>query len=300
MEFSHDAADALLNSADQFPVDFDNAWQWVGYSTKQKAKNKLIRNFEQEIDYVSFNQTVEREIGASVREVIMLTIDCFKSFCMMAGTQKGKEVRRYYLQIEKEAKQQAAKQLPPTQNLEESTSITQKILAVLEKQPGLTKIQIGAALPEVHAGSISSAIDRLWKAERITRQRKICSQVKRPLYHYSVRHRLAAAQVDKVLDAEILQRLDRIEQTLYPQLPPNLKDHLAGGNSALATLLKPVEVIPSGENLIINFPSKEQASAFLDALEYWEFKIDRYFRTCILQVRGTVAYKVPLGVMMGG
>jgi hypothetical protein len=30
-----------------------------------------------------------------------LTADCFKAFCMMAGTKKGKEVRKYYLQIEK-------------------------------------------------------------------------------------------------------------------------------------------------------------------------------------------------------
>jgi hypothetical protein len=30
-----------------------------------------------------------------------LTADCFKAFCMMAGTEKGKQVRKYYLKIEK-------------------------------------------------------------------------------------------------------------------------------------------------------------------------------------------------------
>jgi anti-repressor protein len=37
-------------------------------------------------------------------EKIFLTIDCFKQFCMMAGTQKGKEVRRYFINCESELK----------------------------------------------------------------------------------------------------------------------------------------------------------------------------------------------------
>jgi hypothetical protein len=30
-----------------------------------------------------------------------LSVDCFKTFCMMARTEKGREVRKYYLQVEK-------------------------------------------------------------------------------------------------------------------------------------------------------------------------------------------------------
>jgi hypothetical protein len=40
MEFSHELAIALLQSSDPFAIDFDDAWQWIGYSTKQKAKNE--------------------------------------------------------------------------------------------------------------------------------------------------------------------------------------------------------------------------------------------------------------------
>lgn len=35
MEFSHELALALVQSDKQFSVDFDDAWQWIGYSTKQ-------------------------------------------------------------------------------------------------------------------------------------------------------------------------------------------------------------------------------------------------------------------------
>ena len=51
MEFSHDIALRLVRSQDEFPVDFDDAWQWLGYSSKQAAKKKLLRNFENDLDF---------------------------------------------------------------------------------------------------------------------------------------------------------------------------------------------------------------------------------------------------------
>lgn len=109
MEFSHELALSLVQSIEQFPVNFDAGWKWLGYSTKQKAKNKLTNNFEQGIDY-HINQMVKRvkgnRGGGSVRfESISLSVDCFKSLAMMAGTVKGKEVRRYFLECERIAKQ---------------------------------------------------------------------------------------------------------------------------------------------------------------------------------------------------
>ena len=54
MEFSHELALTLVQSTDQFPVDFDAAWKWIGYSTKQKAKNKLT-NTAEVINQVKFS-----------------------------------------------------------------------------------------------------------------------------------------------------------------------------------------------------------------------------------------------------
>ncbi|WP_013334935.1 hypothetical protein [Gloeothece verrucosa] len=107
MEFSQQLAITLIESKDEFPVDFEEAWNWIGYSTKQKAKNKLLNNFEPEIDYqVLLNQTVKQSgRGGYNREQIRLTVDCLKSLGMMAGTQKGKEIRRYFLECERIAKQ---------------------------------------------------------------------------------------------------------------------------------------------------------------------------------------------------
>ena len=95
---------ALLKSSDLFPIDFDDAWQWIGYSSKQKAKNRLLNNFIEGQDFQIRDPGVFNQVGVNSREqglqpnlggrpgkVIMLTVDCFKSFAMMAGTLKGKE-----------------------------------------------------------------------------------------------------------------------------------------------------------------------------------------------------------------
>jgi phage anti-repressor protein len=97
---------AMIKSGNKFPVDFDDAWQWVEYSSKQKAVEALTKNFERGTDF-NLNRKVEvrmegnREIKRTV-DKYHLTVDCFKSFCMMAATEQGKKVRRYYIELEKQ------------------------------------------------------------------------------------------------------------------------------------------------------------------------------------------------------
>ena len=114
--FNADTALSLLNAQDDFPVDFDDAWEWIGYSTKQAAKKKLTRNFIVGTDYLSKWMSVAHSNGstASRTEKIYLTIDAFKSLGMMAGTAKGREIRKYFLECERIAK--ASSQIISQQN----------------------------------------------------------------------------------------------------------------------------------------------------------------------------------------
>jgi phage anti-repressor protein len=92
----------IAQSAEAFPVDFDLAWQWVGYSRKDVALETLKKNFAADLEFSGLNRkTPKGSKGGRPEEKYYLTTDCFKAFCMMAGTEKGKEVRRYYLDIEK-------------------------------------------------------------------------------------------------------------------------------------------------------------------------------------------------------
>lgn len=57
------------------------------------------------IDYRSFLKVQERAIGGTTTEKILLTVDCFKMWAMMANTAQGRLVRQYFLECEKIAKQ---------------------------------------------------------------------------------------------------------------------------------------------------------------------------------------------------
>lgn len=101
VEQLHNTFTAVLSSQEDFAVDFDEAWQWIGYSKKQDALIMLEKNFDEGVDFLRPGVKNTGEKGRPSIH-IMLTVDCFKAFCMLAQTERGKEVRRYYIQLEKE------------------------------------------------------------------------------------------------------------------------------------------------------------------------------------------------------
>jgi hypothetical protein len=116
-----------------FPVDFDNVLKWCEFNKKYNAKQILLKNFTENKDYKIFledktekdlnTKKIEDEIrsykmdsdllevdkpidkrlnnGGQNKEQIMLNIDTFKEFCMKASTPKAKEIRIYYIKLEK-------------------------------------------------------------------------------------------------------------------------------------------------------------------------------------------------------
>lgn len=108
MELTPEIIFSIIRSEKEFPIDFDDAWFWIGYARKGTAKDALTANFQRGVDYEIFaseySEAKKKGRGGHNRELIFLTADCFKAFSMMAGTQKGKEVRIYYLNCEKELK----------------------------------------------------------------------------------------------------------------------------------------------------------------------------------------------------
>ncbi|HEY9874506.1 MAG TPA: hypothetical protein V6D12_13780 [Candidatus Obscuribacterales bacterium] len=136
--FNQNTALTLLNSPESFPVDFDDAWQWLGYASKRNGKDTLINNFLEGVDFL--RSSTKSPTGGRPSEFIQLTIDCFKMLGMMAGTEKGKEIRAYFLECEKIAKQpQAAPQIQP--DLNDNVEFLNTVIAALdidtERQPSL-------------------------------------------------------------------------------------------------------------------------------------------------------------------
>jgi len=111
--FSLRLAQEYISSEDQFPVNFDDAWQWLDYARKDTAKRAFLKcGFVESLDYQSLHTIVEREIGATQKEVIKLSVECFKTWAMMSQTEQGKQVRLYFLECEKIAKNAIVKPTP--------------------------------------------------------------------------------------------------------------------------------------------------------------------------------------------
>jgi phage anti-repressor protein len=162
--FSQTLAQEYISSNDPFPVDFDDAWQWLDYARKDTAKRAFDKcGFTENLDYQSFRQTVEREIGATVKEVIKLSVECFKTWAMMAGTEKGKQVRRYFLECEKIAKSKAIAVFDIPKTFGEALLLAGK----LEQEKEILEIQNKLLEDENH--HLSEAVDELFDYSSIIR-----------------------------------------------------------------------------------------------------------------------------------
>ena len=84
-----------------FIIDFDNVWKWLGFTRKDNSKRLLEKFFTIDIDYkIVFLRTEENLNGGRPSETIMLNVNTFKKFCLKAGTKKADEVHDYYIKLE--------------------------------------------------------------------------------------------------------------------------------------------------------------------------------------------------------
>lgn len=57
------------------------------------------------IDFISLDKIVQREIGGTVRREYYLSLDSGKHIAMLEGNTKGKEIRQYFINYEKNTRQ---------------------------------------------------------------------------------------------------------------------------------------------------------------------------------------------------
>jgi phage anti-repressor protein len=87
-----------------FVIDLDHIWKWLGFSIKQKAKFLLEKNYVVNQDYklllnLQVKQTTHTK-GGHNKEIFMLSVKTFKSLCLKAGTKKATEIHEYYIKLE--------------------------------------------------------------------------------------------------------------------------------------------------------------------------------------------------------
>lgn len=82
------------------------------FSTWTKARLKECDAIEKE-DYELFHNSVEQMSGTKHRIDYIIKLDTAKEMAMLERNEKGKQVRRYFIQVEKKYKQGGLESLSP-------------------------------------------------------------------------------------------------------------------------------------------------------------------------------------------
>ena len=83
-------------------IDFDIICKWLKV-LKENLKKILIKNFEKDFDYTinTIKKQHKNTKRTSMFDVITITPNCLKELCMISQTSKAKEVRKYFIEMEK-------------------------------------------------------------------------------------------------------------------------------------------------------------------------------------------------------
>jgi hypothetical protein len=87
-----------------YVIDLDNIWEWLGFNQKSAAKRVLERHFIVDKDYItSFSRSGEcprKGSNGNVKEIIMMNVKTFKLFCLKSSTTKADQIHEYYITLE--------------------------------------------------------------------------------------------------------------------------------------------------------------------------------------------------------
>ncbi|MEH1956831.1 hypothetical protein [Nostoc sp.] len=109
LSFDQSIALCLYQSDKEFPVDIDDAWQWLGYSRKDKCLEAIQLSLMPGLD---FSTSRGKSTGGRPKQEVRLSVEGFKLLGMMAGTPQGKIIRKYFLECERIAKAAIANSQP--------------------------------------------------------------------------------------------------------------------------------------------------------------------------------------------
>ncbi len=92
------------DSKNDFVIDLDNVWQWLGFGQKVNAKRVLEKNFTINKDYklllCQLAKQPNQTKGGHNKETFMLNIDTFKKYCLKSDTKKADEIHDYFIKLE--------------------------------------------------------------------------------------------------------------------------------------------------------------------------------------------------------
>jgi phage anti-repressor protein/predicted GIY-YIG superfamily endonuclease len=77
----------------------DNVIKWLDIQ-KHGAKTTLLKSYKKNIDYQIKRVIKKKGTGGQKREIIIITVNCFKKICQLTKSKMGNQVRDYFIQVE--------------------------------------------------------------------------------------------------------------------------------------------------------------------------------------------------------
>ncbi len=83
-------------------INFDIICEWLNVK-KENLKRLLINKFDKNFDYTETKKQKKQinSTGLTTYYEIFISPNCFKELCMLSQTAKAKEVRKYFIEMEK-------------------------------------------------------------------------------------------------------------------------------------------------------------------------------------------------------
>jgi hypothetical protein len=96
------------NSKNDFVIDLQSIWKWLGFSRKDHCKVVLEKHFKIDIDYKIIKAAPEvagagsKKLGGAGlnKEKILMNINTFKKLCLKSDTKKADEIHDYFIKME--------------------------------------------------------------------------------------------------------------------------------------------------------------------------------------------------------
>jgi hypothetical protein len=191
-----------------FVIDLDDVWKWVGFSNKAHSKHLLEKQFVIDKDYKLLltkpGKQSDHTRGGHNKEIFMLNVSTFKKFCLKAGTKKADAIHDYYIKLEgllhevvQDESAELKLQLEQNQiQLDKSEKTAQKI-----REKTLLE-QFGRNTQCVYYGSIDNLSDTNEKLIKFGNSNNLAGRVAQHRETYTNFRLLNAFKVDNKLQVE--------------------------------------------------------------------------------------------------
>ena len=123
-----------------FVVDLDNVWNWLGFASKFVSLRTLEKHFKIDVDYKNLDssQEIVKSHGGHNKQIIMLTVRCFKSLCLKAQTKKASEIHEYYMKMEEVLHQIVDEETDELkQQLEQKNAVIQEKESMIQEKESM-------------------------------------------------------------------------------------------------------------------------------------------------------------------